>query len=1789
MSATAEIQPNSGGWGPRSSFDRVLSALEQGGYEPTKIRRADFFALCPGHSESTASLHVTYSSSRGVDGKVLLNCQAQGCHADPASILEPLGLTMLDLFDSPPPTTHRVGRSPRARQAGADRGKIGPLPKRRTKPVVDHEHEMRVVESYPYTDDDGAIVQEVVRKACTQCGTKEFVQHFASADGEMVGKKPAGFVPVLYRQPAIRDAVAHDEEVYLLEGEKDVHTAEDHDLVAATNTGGARSFTPELAAHFTGGRVRVVLDRDAAGWARGLTTHDQLRAAGAAEVLLLLPAPTAPKSDFTDHIEAGHGIGDLIPVSYDDVRIWDAVARVDAAAQKIQEALDEAQFHCDQAESRRARAPKTADEHVRFATRWAIESELQWEKIADAADEYSRISTGRKGDWAQEATRLAERLLTQSTAIVQATHTLVSRAVPDGLLERSEMAIATVRSAAAAPAISAETITDTGDDAEIVDLFPTRRGGGGGGGGRSALRSEIERKEFALVEGCIVQVKWVAQGRGEDLEYKRKLTLMINLDLHLDGREYIDDSADAEDEEIEARATQMSEQLRAEKMVSHYIFSYTDPASRERISFRVSEDRVRSGDFLDNIPVSGLQFDHTKSGKARVVEAVRAVSTDAVDSVQYRGTGWRLDPTSGWSYVHFGGLITSDGVKPGHQLLTGPLSRYLLPAPTTNVEELRHHFLEHSATFMDRFAPRVSAVLLGLMYVAPLKRCQYSVVVQGSPGSVKSGLCALAMHHLGTAWDRSRATISMTGNGSTINAVRIITNAAKDSVVFFDDVTPGANAGAAQARLGEIIQMMFNQDTRDRSERDGHLLRAGQIPRGSALFSSELMPVMGANARRAVIVPLQRGELSMPDIIELDRPESRMARASLTASYLAWAARDLPETRRGLRAELDRYADTMREAGRTNEEADASSHFWAGWATMTLFLQEIGALTPDERAAWLTRAHEGIIDALDAAKDPDSPTNVGARLREVMASGLQQGLAHVTDVRTGDAPADEKLAIRLGWRRVTLGPGYGGEPPKTKIESSGKRVGFVNFETDELLIDSSSLEAFVKASAASLSAPFTMDAGTIRRALHEADILKAQWENGKTGGRYRYTMKRTIHCESSVTRPGRSAERTMTVLRLSALLGDEPGDTPIDGREIPPAPLPEQPTGDTGSTDDAPTSPDDQPTLEEAAQEQAPAPATASNDGEELTAMHDDTIDPTPSDDDAVVVQMLATATPCQLCGTPARTAVDDVAIHPRCWGQLCADPSLLASRAATSAPTARVLAAAPTHEQPATAPTTKRPARTPATGRFTAAAAVVDTDLIYLPDGTTRPTPHIAHLGHIAQLAYDLNLGTQVLAPSRGVRGRTDTGVVVLTAELADTLDIQTSGILREGENRGTAFANAHTAHPALQKALTDGWSTVLPADGSDPSIKVWTKLWATEGERRDSVFVTFLPLLSDTLRSGEAGPAQVAHRLGEFARLMGTSWHLSGQTTGHDLMVALRVKAREEFVVHDVPTPAKAIGDPDFDWSRPPTAEELELEFVHAYDRGGSHLAGVAGLELPVGDYTEYRDGTAFDPTLPGYWKIEMPAAADWRHPHPLAKPRDRAVEWVTTPSLAYAHELGYEPNVVEAVVWHEHARVLDPWYARIRDARQATDNPDDPELAILRDMIKETYTRSIGMMGSEQHLKGRNTYYPERRHMIIAKARTNLLRAVVRIGNETGRWPLAVKTDTIVYASNDPDPITAWPGADLANRPLALGRGLGQYKVEGTGKLADQLEFLVTPGAKWAPDAKSLITGKTTRGGE
>lgn len=1683
---------------PQASLHRVRDALAQRG-DPMKGSHTDFKAWCPIHDDNEASLHVSYTP--GDDGRVLLTCF--GCHGDVRDIAAALGLSMADLFDRPlPPREQRVGRSVSRRTTGRRWGRIGPLPTPIAAPEREPEEELdwKVVVTYDYAKPDGEIVQQVIRKeATTSTGKrkKTFTQAYFGAEGK-VSKKPAGFEPTWYRAPELVDALADDEPVWIVEGEKDVHTAESLDVVAATNAGGAGSLTDSMLDLLEGGTVRIVLDRDGAGYQRGVQLLEALE--DRAEARAFLPQTTEDHSDLTDHVEAGGGLDDLIPVTLAELHAWAAASKLDSQLKRVAETDREVRAHLEQADQRQENAPKAAETHRKRATRWTIESEVRVDALLETSTTVQRAAAVADTPWAAEAARHADRIVHEGVQIARELHELTGRDIPPILQVGAEKV---PPPAATAPV---EPLAPELEPApEVPSSTPASRLRAIGGD----HPADVNAPRYVLEYGHICKEEW-KPAKGSEDGHTRHLKSILSLDARIisrDSNELLgeDDYVDEPPLVEQTDTTPTSVQAKATKLggVRRFTIAYTHPRSGEQMIITVSADDAVSSKWLEQLdfPVDYLS---TTNGRAEVWRAINQVSATQENRTVYQSTGWRKTP-EGWLYVHAGGVITKDGHQTAPVDLSGPLTRINLPAPSTDVDELREAF-SNIEQMLDQIPQRVMLPLLGHMMRAVIGHNPMVPIIVGVPGTLKSSIASWFMGLYGPKWKRNRPGMSLAGTGATLNAARILMAHCKDSVFWLDDAAPDAGVSNAQRIIKQVTRMIAERIGRDRAERDGIGTVAGPQPIASGLITSELAPEAGSGQQRTFPIPLRKGEIPVDLMREQSRPRQRMQRSLLMASFVRWVAENDPaELRQQADEDADVYLhklfDSYLDARLDERPGAALSHMWVGAKLFFEFLLDVGVLDQQGADSWMKTLDGALFEAWQATVDPDIPTSTGGRVRELLQYALHDGLGYISDVQDSGAP-DGPLATRLGWKRL---PGAGRDGVD-RLEARGSHLGWINIDAvgePEVYLDRNALTGVLRQAKSALDSSIELDTATATRALYDEGILSC--DEPAPGKAPKMTKTRRLPCNN--------VSKRVLVIPFSKLFPDEgdDGDSRLLGKSAPQGPTPL--TRRSGS----PVSPSTP----------APAPQPAAAPA-------------------AAVVQAPQTVT---ITSQPAPIAPQPV------------------TAPAVQAPT------------PAPAPQ-PQPQRTVQAGPATeliGPAAVLDVDAIYTPDGKRHALPDIEHLGQIAELAPTLGIGY--------LNGRkAEPGHLWLTHAFALKIGLPVDQL---GDNPSKArdqLVKATTDHELITRAEAAGYRV---GGTKGRAMNAWTRLF--RGEDREPIALLGLmsaqaegyPLISD-----DPTPPELLDRVSLMTKVLGRPLSFHPGQYGIDLMVSLRVQqkgkaALEEFQPIDMVEPARnRFTEIDMNWSRNPSADERKLKYIHAYDRGGSYLAGVGSLEVGIGRPVHRTSNLTFDPKAYGYWKIVVPPSDNLLMPSPFVPDGQKQPEdpiWVTTQRLALAYELGGECEILEAYLWPASRRgVMQKWYERMRDAlatlramenedrlqhpRDEADIIDLTNVQAVLAAVKAVYTQSIGMMGSDLHMEGRQGFAPDRRHHIMARANANIARKIAKIAEATGRYPVAVNADTICYLSDDPDPVSAWPGA-----PEDLGRAVSKLRPEGSAPLAEHLEHL------------------------
>jgi putative DNA primase/helicase len=165
-----------------------------------------------------------------------------------------------------------------------------------------------VVSVYRYDDASGRLLYEVLRKV-----PKGFACRRPDGAGGWVWNL-AGVERVLYRLPEVMAAIAAQQLVFVVEGEKDCDALAELGLVGTTNPGGAGKWRAAYAETLRGARAVVIPDQDEAGRAHAAAVLRSL-AGTATEVRLLELGELPPKGDLSDWIAAqlaaGRRRGDL--------------------------------------------------------------------------------------------------------------------------------------------------------------------------------------------------------------------------------------------------------------------------------------------------------------------------------------------------------------------------------------------------------------------------------------------------------------------------------------------------------------------------------------------------------------------------------------------------------------------------------------------------------------------------------------------------------------------------------------------------------------------------------------------------------------------------------------------------------------------------------------------------------------------------------------------------------------------------------------------------------------------------------------------------------------------------------------------------------------------------------------------------------------------------------------------------------------------------------------------------------------------------------------------------------------------------------------------------------------------------------------------------------------------------------------------------------------------------------------------------------------------------------------
>ena len=1620
---------------PRS-FDVIVDALAARG-PVKKLREHDVMALCPVHDDRTPSLHVTYKPH---EEKTLVHCQACKSTISAADVMDALGLTVDAMFDKPlertdrsdwnahKPTKTRAKKTPRAKLPERLVSKV------QAEPEVP-KNAWEEITRYEYTDDDGTIVQQVIRLEAivNDERRKRFVQSFVSpATGRPVRTKPKGFTPVLYNQPTVKTAIAAGQPVWIVEGEKDADSAEAAGLVATTNAQGAGSWPTQLTEAFAGADVRVVVDRDASGAKWALAIHEQLQAVEpAAQISLLLPAVNEPKADLTDHLDAGYGTNDLIDVTAEDLQVIVALGAIEVATAQLNDAAAEVAAHLEQ-------------QHTDAAKLWAGETQRLLERVHIAQQEISQL---------------------QLTPVGEAAATSIGMLATAALTARN-----TAHVAAGLPAIEEEL-----EVAPVPASDPIDAAGGAGDDGTDGFDGSWGDDDDIENTAPVYRVRKGETVRVTKRNDKTVYETVIRGWAHVTEERTIDDGQDSELARTRDSYVIRWYRWKRDEHGKPVLNSHGNH-ELEQSTMTIDAEMVQKKTWTQALPWSGMLVSSKPSAIAQAWDAIfnaRQVAPSAAKTV-YVAPGWR-EHDLGRFFVHRSGAIGPNGRLdvPTRFAPTGPFSVYDLPDPVEDSKILRQAWLDGTVPLQQNLPAKVLAPLLSAVWYSPFGKSELATHLMGARAAAKTGTAGLVCQYfapLAHFHGRRKAMLSGSDSGSTLHGLMQVSGMFGNVPAIIDDFAPDGVPEKIRKKLGDFARTFHAGEVggRIRMSREGGGFTQNAALQFTPITTGELS-ADGSNLSRLLVIPLNPGDIDNIGELypRLETKTARDARSQLGSNLIMYLARHWdalhkeadPENpaQQQLRTEwLERLQLMNTDSGALGRFMNDAIKRHFGIRLMLRMLVGAAAISRDEATQFETWFIEGLTEAY--GQQESTGGDPAANFLQYLREALLNGRAYISD-RDGQAPEFARGA--LGWRLRGTFEGH-----ENWEQQARTRIGVIENERLYLFPTTS----FDVASEAASRAGETLSETT----TSVGSSLVAHGWTERDGGKS--TSRRRIG----------GVQQRVWDLPVDVLLGDEP-DQPSRRRQ--------QRTGtDAHSTEKPPQATTHSPPPRQ--------PRTSRSSSSSSSK------------------------------SPPPKAAPQPAATQPR-------RPPL-----------------------PPPARHRRNPQRHPRREHeYRAAVAVLDTRGLWLPDGTCVDVPGVEHFGTIAKLAQDLNLG------ARSGSWKSETPTIFITDDAAQRLNIPVDRLPKLARKQDEFLKAETTDHWALKRALQDGWEFRT----DEPWMHATTRIWA-KGAKHYGVKLALIALRrddTDGIFKDNPAPATIAARFQKLAD-SNLPFAVSAKTTGFQLMEAtVHVKdrdLREEFMTATkdpvLPATVPALED-DFNWTRMPTEVETSHELVHAYDRNGSYLAGVSGTYFGLGEPTHFANGHEFVKNKQGYYRVQLPQREDLdpRLPSPFGHHNDERLgrdAWISAPTLEISNEIGHDLIVHEAYIWETSHRSLDAWAKYIDAARTRldTDNVDDQA---ARSIIKSIYVRAIGSIGSVDYHSGRRGFAPERRHAIQARARANMIRRIVKIGNATNTWPIAVHKDTLLYTSNNSDALAAWPGTIDD-----LGKGLGKYKHEGVAPMAEQLPY-------------------------
>lgn len=465
----------------------------------------------------------------------------------------------------------------------------------------------------------------------------------------------------------------------------------------------------------------------------------------------------------------------------------------------------------------------------------------------------------------------------------------------------------------------------------------------------------------------------------------------------------------------------------------------------------------------------------------------------------YGHIGWRQIDGQ-WSYLHTGGAINDKGAIDGIEVDAGQhLARFTLPQ-SPEKEELQKA-IHSSLKILELTKPETAYILLSAIYRAPLGEMlpiDFSVFIAGPTGSQKSELTAIAQAHWGPTFTGKSLPANWASTGNSLEKLAFL---AKDAILVIDDFAPHGSTADVQKLHREadrILRAQGNIAGRLRMNADG-TLKATYFPRCLILSSGEDIPIGQSLAARMVISEVNRGDVKLDVLSELQQYASDGVLAKSMAGYLKWLAPQIEDLKKTLPQQKNKLRDEIRKNAQYiahDRIPDNVASLACGLATFLRFAVDQGVLTQAEYHKYFSNGLKALLKVGQAQGTYQQNEDPTERFIMLLSAAIAAGTAHVADAKNNDMP--EENPTLWGWERENGGT----------YKPKGTLIGWI--DGNDLLLEPETAYAVAQEMARKQNTSLPVTQRTLWKRMQQKGILVSCEDGRSTVRRYIGRIRRRV-------------------------------------------------------------------------------------------------------------------------------------------------------------------------------------------------------------------------------------------------------------------------------------------------------------------------------------------------------------------------------------------------------------------------------------------------------------------------------------------------------------------------------------------------------------------------------------------------------------------------------------------------------------------------------------------------------